>query len=277
VFGAANPHAAETGRPKKTGILLAAFGTTITGAHAAYEKIEARVKAEFPEIPVRWAYTSKKVRKKLARAGKTFDSPSLALASMKDENFTRVAVLSLHVIPGYEYHELVRAARAFSEPPKVLLEVRLTHPLLGDPQGMEAAAGALMSMAPADRAERDAVIFIGHGTHHPANAFYPAMQYHLWREDELAFVGAIQGAPSLENVMRELESAKAGKAYLLPLMTVAGDHARKDVAGDGPDSWKSRLEASGIETVAVLKGAGEYDAVIDIWIEHLRGALNSFE
>jgi sirohydrochlorin cobaltochelatase len=277
VFGAANLNAAEAKCPQKTGILLAAFGTTISGADAAYEKIEARVRAEFPDTPVRWAYTSKKVRKKLAKAGKIFDSPSLALDRMMDESFTHVAVLSLHVIPGYEYHELVRAAHAFSEPSECLRKVKVTHPLLGGPQQMEAAAMALMSMAPADRSKTDALIFIGHGTHHPGNAFYPAMQYYLWQKDELAFVGTVEGAPGLEKVIGEVESAKAGKAYLLPLMTVAGDHARNDMAGDGRDSWKSRLEASGIETVAVLKGAGEYDAVIDVWIEHLREALKSFE
>ena len=264
-------------RPQKTGILLAAFGTTMPEANAAYEKIENRVRAAFPDIPVRWAYTSKMVRKKLAASGKAFDSPAQALANMMDDDFTHVAVLTLHVIPGEEYHGLVRTAHAFSGLPKGMRKVLVTYPLLGAPDDLEASAKALLAMAPADRSKNDAVIFMGHGTHHPGNAFYPAMQYYLSQEDELAFVGTVEGAPVLEDVIEELKAAKVERAYLLPFMTVAGDHARNDMAGDQPDSWKSRLNAMGVETVTLLKGAGEYDPVIEIWLKHLRGALQHFE
>jgi sirohydrochlorin cobaltochelatase len=263
-------------RPQKTGVLIAAFGVTMPEAKAAYENIEKRIRAEFPDLPLYWAYTSKRVRRILEESGASHDSPAQALAGMMDADFTHVAVLSLHVIPGKEYHGLAETAHAFSGMPKGMRKVLVTYPLLGDPQDMEAAAKALLSIAPAERAPNEALVFMGHGSRHPGNAFYPAMQYYLSKHDKLAFVGAVDGAPSLDDVLAELKAAGTRKAYLLPLMTVAGDHAVNDMAGEQEDSWKSALESRGVETVPVLRGLGEYDAVVDIWVEHLQNALGRF-
>ena len=57
-----------------------------------------------------------------------------------------------------------------------------------------------------------------------------------------------------------------------PLMTVAGDHAKNDLAGDEEDSWRRRLEAEGYETVCVLTGLGEHPAVRALFVEHARQA-----
>jgi len=53
----------------KEGILLVAFGTSIPAAQGVYEKINRKVKAAFPGVPVCWAYTSRIIRHKLAREG----------------------------------------------------------------------------------------------------------------------------------------------------------------------------------------------------------------
>jgi len=63
------------------------------------------------------------------------------------------------------------------------------------------------------------------------------------------------------------------KAYLLPFMAVAGDHAMNDMAGDENDSWKSVLTADGVACVPVLRGTAENQAFVDIWLDHLQAAL----
>ena len=45
-------------RPMKKGILLVAFGTTVTEAQISFENIERSTKQTFPGIPIRWGYTS---------------------------------------------------------------------------------------------------------------------------------------------------------------------------------------------------------------------------
>ena len=261
-------------RAPKTGILIAAFGSTVPEGRAALDHVDARVRAAFPDLEVRWAYTSSIVRHVMAREqGIPVDSPAMALARMMDDGFTTVAVMSLHTIPGEEYGGLLETARAFAGMPKGMDAVAVSDPLLTMPEDLERAADAILAGAPAERAPGDAVILMGHGTRHPGDAMYAALQYHLWRRDPNVFVGTVEGTPSLDDVLAQVAERGLTRAYVLPFMAVAGDHARNDMAGDDPDSWKSRLAAAGVDAVFVLKGTAEYDAVVDIWIDHLRRVL----
>ena len=63
----------------------------------------------------------------------------------------------------------------------------------------------------------------------------------------------------------------------MPYMSVAGDHAQNDMAGDEPGSWKSQLEAAGFTVKPVLKGLAEFDAIDAIWINHLKKVVNELE
>ena len=60
--------------PQKVGILLVAFGSSEPSAQVSFENIDKKVNAAYPGIPVRWAYTSSIIRKKLAGQGKHLDS-----------------------------------------------------------------------------------------------------------------------------------------------------------------------------------------------------------
>ena len=183
-------------RPVKKGILLVAFGTSVPEAQVAFKNIDKKVKAAFPGVEVRWAYTSKIIRNKLAKEGQKLDSPSVALARMADDDFTHVAVQSLHTIPGEEYHYLVQVAHSFQGAPKGIQKVLLGYPLLAAPDDLEKAVKAFMAVIPKERKKDEAVILMGHGTHHPGNAYYPAMQYYFWKHDPLVFVGTVEGSPS---------------------------------------------------------------------------------
>jgi sirohydrochlorin cobaltochelatase len=55
-------------------------------------------------------------------------------------------------------------------------------------------------------------------------------------------------------------------------MSVAGDHAKNDMAGDAPDSWRSILTAKGFKVEPVLRGTAEIPEIVDIWLDHLEAA-----
>ena len=260
-------------RPPKKGILLVAFGTTVPEARDALDHIGEKAAQRFPGIAIRWAYSSRIVREKLADQGQRFDSPAMALARMMDEGFTQVAVQSLHTIPGEEFHALKQTADAFSGLPKGMDSVELGMPLLAEPDDVERCAKAIMASLPPERKKGEAVILMGHGTHHPANIYYPGLQYSLNRLDPLVLVGTVEGTPSLDDVRRTLENRKVSKVYLQPFMAVAGDHAMNDMAGDEEDSWKSVLTADGLTCVSVLRGTAEIPAFVEIWLNHLQAAL----
>jgi len=263
-------------RPMKKGILLVAFGTSIPEAEKSFKNIDTKVKAAFPGVPVRWAYTSKIIRHKLARENKIIDSPSEALAKMMDEDFTHVAVQSLHTIPGKEYNALRTTAKAFEGLPKGMRSIIVGAPLLYSPQDVKKAVKIIAAQFPRERKPDEAIVLMGHGTEHPGNIYYPALQYYFGQMDPNIFVGTVDGSPTLDDVLTGLKKKGITKAYLIPLMSVAGDHARNDMAGDEDDSWKSILTRAGITCVPILKGTAEYDAIADLWLEHLKIAMAHF-
>ncbi|MEJ2155909.1 MAG: sirohydrochlorin cobaltochelatase [Desulfobacteraceae bacterium] len=261
--------------PKKVGILLVAFGSSEASAQVSFDNIDRKVKATYDSIPVRWAYTSHIIRKKLAKQGKQLDSPEMALARMMEEKFTHVAVQSLHTIGGAEYHDLRRTVGAF-ESMGAFQKIILGYPLLSTQQDMERTVEAVMAMIPKDRRKGEAVVLMGHGTHHPANAFYAALMFQLQLKDPNIFVGTVEGYPEIVLLTDWILKKKIKKAWLMPFMSVAGDHAKNDMAGDEEDSWKSVLSGAGIECVPVLKGTAQFDGFVNIWVSHIQGALNHF-
>ena len=268
------PIMAQKEKTPKTGILLIAFGTSIPEAQQAYNHIAEKVQAAFPGMEVRWGITSAMVRRKLAKAGQQLDSPASALARMADDGFTHVAVQSLHVIPGAEYHDLLRTVHALQGLPKGLVRVTVGDPLLCTHPDMLKTTDALVAWAAFFRKSDEAVLFMGHGTHHPSNIYYPGLQYYLQQRDTLLFIGTVEGYPELEDVKQKLIDRQVKTAWLVPLMTVAGDHALNDMTGEDDQSWENILNQSGITTRPLLKGLGQVDALVDIWVEHLRAAVN---
>ena len=262
--------------PKKVGILLVAFGSSKASAQVSFENIDKNARAAYPDIPIRWAYTSHIIRKKLAKQGKYLDSPEIALAKMQDERFTHVAVQSLHTIGGAEYHDLRRTVGAFKAMGG-FQSILLGYPLLATQEDMQLAVAAILETIPKDRKKGDAVVLMGHGTHHPSNAFYAALMWQLQLKDPNVFVGTVEGYPEADDIREILLQKKIKKAYLMPFMSVAGDHAKNDMAGEEDDSWKSIFTKAGIQCVPILKGTAEYEDFVDIWVSHIRGPMSHFD
>ena len=74
-------------------------------------------------------------------------------------------------------------------------------------------------------------------------------------------------------VFREIAVGLLAAVFLLPLLLAAGVHAREDIAGPGPDSWNSALEAAGLQTQVRLEGLGrlpQIQALYQAELERLR-------
>ena len=273
LIGSANAGDHGKTRPTKKGILLVAFGTSITKAQISYKNIEREVRTQFPDIPIRWAYTSEFIRRKLAKQGQSIDSVETALAKMMDEKYTHVAVQSLHTIAGWEFHDLRKNVALFGQMAGSFDSIRVGNPLLSTDTDFERVVTAFLKHIPKSRKKTDAVILMGHGTSHPVNAAYAALMYHFQRKDPYVFVGTVEGSPEIDEIKEMLLVRKVKTAYLMPFMSVAGDHAINDMAGEEDDSWKSILTKAGISCSPVLKGTAEYDEIVDIWVDHLRAAI----
>lgn len=259
---------AQAEQGKDGAILIVAFGTSIEKAKVSYANVEKQVKAQYPDREVRWAWTAHSLLK--AREGqRPMLSVQEALAALATEGVKSVDILSLHVIPGQEYHNLVQTARAFEGLPKGLERVGVSPPLLHDTESVKTVAGLLLQTLPKTRKAGEAVIFVGHGTHHAAGVYYPALQYYFSKQDKNALVGTVEGDLELDGILEILKAGSVKKVWLAPLMMVAGDHAGNDLFGAEGDSWKSRLEAKGINVESLAKGLGEYPPLVEQWVKGL--------
>lgn len=263
-------------RPVQKAILLVAFGTSDPEAQKIFLRIEEQARKAFPGVEIRWAYTSSMIRKKLAKEGKVLDSPEMALARLMEAGFTHVAVLSLHTIPGEEFHELYRNANLYGQMEGGFERILVARPLLSSSKDMDTVAAVLLKNIPG-RKPSDGVLLMGHGSErHPADAIYLAMNQVFQDLDPNVFVATVDGRLALENVLPKLQNRKVGKVYLIPLMSVAGEHARKDMAGDEPESWKSVLTKNGYKCEVILKGTADYPEILNVWLEHLRAVFSHF-
>ena len=263
------------GRPKaaRPGILLAAFGAAIAEARGGYDAFEALVRARFPGLPVRWAYTANKVRRKLAARGYEHDSVAVALRRLHDEGVTHLAVQSLHTVPGVEFHWTRDQAMAFRHPRKGFLEVSLGRPLLDSDDDLALAAECLAGYIPAGRASSEAVVLVGHGTYHAGHARYAAFEAVARQRDENLHLGTLMGQPGCDAILHRLTAMGAKRVWLVPFMSVPGHHVRVDICGDGPRSWKSRLESAGLTVLTRLSGTIEHPCFQARWLDHLETAM----
>lgn len=272
----------------KLGILLAAFGSSNPEAHRSLWRFDEMVRERFPDIPVRWAFTSGFIRRRLADEGKKTDSVSKGLSKMWFEKYTHVVVQSLHMVPGAEYDLLRDDALGLDRslgpvkpgpegtPDMGFERVVVGEPLMADDRDVLLAARALLRHLPEERKPGQPVILMGHGTWHKGDSRYESLSEAVREHDPHIYLGTMDGARTIEDILQDLEAmpAKPARAWLMPLLAVAGAHVARDMAGEQPDSWMSRIQAQGIPCIPILKGAAEYEGFVDIWLEHLRRAVD---
>ncbi|HXK78278.1 MAG TPA: sirohydrochlorin cobaltochelatase [Oscillospiraceae bacterium] len=259
--------------PDKKAILVVSFGTSYNDSRAlTIEAIEADVAAAFPDWEVRRAFTSQIIIDKLAtRDGTEIDNVQQALESLIADGYGTVVVQPTHVMPGYEYDDIVADVNAYSG---YFSKLVMGDPLLTTEEDYENVISAVMSTIPEAGSTDTAVVFMGHGTEHFANATYSELEYMLHAEGyENTFVGTVEGYPTIDNVIAAVTAYGANKVVLYPFMIVAGDHANNDMAGDEADSWKSAFEAAGFEVECKIQGLGQNEGVRTMEVEHLQATI----
>ena len=258
---------------EKKALLAVSFGTS---HHDTLEKtiaaIEKDLAAAFPDRVLRRAFTSGMILRHIARRDNIrIDDVPAALNRLREEGFSDVLVQPTHIMNGDEYDKLMAQAAPFEGQ---FAALRFGAPLLTAAEDYRDTALALLEELPPEQAGK-AVLFMGHGTEHYANSAYALLEYvfhDLGRKDIV--VGTVEGWPDFDAALRRLKERPSLKEVeLRPLMIVAGDHAKNDLAGEEPHSWKNRLAGEGYAVTCVLKGIGEYPAVRALFCRHAKAAL----
>ena len=257
---------------KEKALLAVSFGTSYEDTlEKNIAAIERDLAAAFPERTLRRAFTSGMILRRWKRErGVEIDDVPAALERLAGEGYADILIQPTHVMNGEEYHKLADQAEGFrSRFDKLTVGV----PLLTAAEDYLDLGRALMEILPPKREER-AVLYMGHGSEHQANSAYALREYafhDLGRDDVI--VGTVEGYPNFDAAIRRLkERPQVKEVELRPLMTVAGDHAKNDLAGEEEDSWKNVLEGMGYRTSCVLTGLGEYPQIRAMFVEHARQA-----
>lgn len=266
----------------KKAIVVVSFGTSYPETlRLTIESVEKRICAAFPAYEVRRAFTSRTVIMRLQeRDGLVIDNERQALERLQREGYQEVYIQPLHIVPGAEYDKIkVLVAHYKHAKTPVFQKLCMARPLLyymgqeGQVDDYGIAINALKTQFTENHADR-AVVLMGHGGLHPANAAYGVLQLKL--EDaglNNVFIYTVEGYPELSRIIEKLKQKQVRKVTLMPFLLVAGEHATNDMAGEDEDSAKSQLMAAGFDVELYFCGLGENAAIQDIYINHLHDAI----
>ncbi|MGL5001252.1 MAG: sirohydrochlorin cobaltochelatase [Cetobacterium sp.] len=245
---------------EKGAIVAVHFGTTHEDTKEKTIKIiNEKIKKEFSKLDFFEAYTSRIINRILSKRGVKNLNTIEILEKLLNEGYRHVILQPTYIISGTEMEALRREVELFSDK---FEDIRLGAPLLSSVDDYFNLLEILKEEA-GDLEENEGLIMVGHGTDHPALSSYPMLDY-VARDLELPiYIGTVEGYPGFDKVLKVLKKDKKTRVKLMPLMFVAGDHAKNDIAVD----WKEALEENGIEVVLDLKGLGEIEKIQNIFIE----------
>ena len=287
-----NPLVAEVCASKRhdKALILVTFGSTYEGPHKTFATLRQAFAENFPDRDIYMAFTSKFcIRRWKEKTGEEYYTTDKWLEAIGEAGYRAVSIQSLHVIPGLEYSFI--GDRYIPQFHRLYPHIPTTIgvPLLWSQADIERVGDCLYSLF-RERLERgEALVLMGHGNNtdkHPeANGRYRRLHDYLQKRHPRILIGTVDFEDMLfEDVAeRPREVCSEGTTInLLPLMSVAGDHALNDMAGDEEEdtpleeqSWKIRFRALGYrvdEEHCHLHGLADFAPLRQIWLDHLMAA-----
>lgn len=268
--------------PNKDAMVVMSFGTTYKDTRV--KTIDATVdaiKTAHPNTKVITAFTSHIIRDRIQqKEGITYPTPEEALAELKKDGYTRVALASLDVIPGMEYNYDAAVYNLYKNDfKKMTLGTSLMYWMGQENQTDQVieTLKAVQSQFP-KLGKEDGLLIMAHGTPDPSNAYYSVIQDRLHTLGmKNVFIYTVEGTPNLEQVIPQLKLHGIKHVTLMPFMMVAGDHANNDMAGNEPDSHKSILEKEGFKVDTYIHGLGENQNIRNLFVERANEAWDALE
>ena len=309
---------------KDVAVLLVAFGSTWNNAFQAFDATKKAYEEAFPEADVYFCFSSD-ICINRASVGENVDDngnivkrdyyePRYLLHAIGAAKYSRIYVQSLQVIPGEEFANVVACVKKFMNngyiasahlDDEYLAQLQeneaifLGLPLLNDPEvDVPKVAEQLHALYAAEAAD-GVVAFMGHGNPDTydtfkANVRYTQLEEALQALNSNYFVGTVDMPGNYkQDVMGRMKARiiNDGKVYLHALMSIAGDHAHNDMAGEGEEywddedpvsednSWFEFFKNKGYEPIVSMPstsnhplGLLELPGIRNVWIEHTKNA-----
>ena len=257
----------------ETELLVISFGTSFNDSRRlTIGAIEEAMETAFPDYSVRRGFTAQIVIDHIQRRdGEVIDNVTQALERALENGVKNLVIQPTHLMDGYEYNDVVDEVAQYAD---AFDSITVGAPLLTSDEDFEIVAQAMQEATAQYDDGKTAICFMGHGTEADSNAIYARMQKVMTDAGyEHYYIGTVEAEPSLDTVLELVKAGNYERVVLQPMMIVAGDHANNDMAGDDEDTWKSAFEAAGYPVECVLKGLGEYEAVQQLLVSHVKDAI----
>ena len=262
---------------KDAEILVVSFGTSYNDSRdITIGAIENAIQEAYPDYQVKRAFTSQIIIDKLKeRDGIEIDNVTEALDRAVNDGVKTLVVQPTHLMNGYEYTDLVDELDTYNDK---FDKIAIGDPLLTSDEDFKAVVQAITSETSSYDDGQTAICFMGHGTEADSNSVYTKLQETLTSEGyENYYIGTVEATPSVDDVLAAVKEKNYTKVVLEPLMVVAGDHANNDMAGDEDDSWKTVFQNAGYQVECVLKGLGQFESIQNIYVDHVKAAIDSLQ
>lgn len=291
---------------KNVAVLLVAFGSTWNNAFQAFDKTKAAYEAAFPNADVYMSFSSDICINRASAGENTDDNgnivrrdyyePRYLLHAIGAAKYGTIYVQSLQVIPGEEFAAVVAAVKKFMNNGYIAsahldddylarLEasesIYLGLPLLSDPDKDVPQVAKELSALYSTEAQNGTVAFMGHGNPDTYDTFKANIRY-LQLEEALQayspnfFVGTVDMPDNYkQDVMARMEERgiTSGRLYLHALMSIAGDHAHNDMAGQGEEYWNPMDPESEDNSWFEFFGHKDYEPIVPVVNNHPLGLL----
>ena len=255
-------------------LLVVSFGTSYNDSREkTIGAIERALAAAYPDYEVRRAFTSQIIIDKLKKRDKLeIDNVDEAMKRLVRDGVKELVVQPTQIMNGFEYDDAIAQIKAYAAQ---FTSIKYGLPLLISDADYHDVITTLVNETKQYADGKTAVVFMGHGSEHSANATYTKLNAALQTAGyNYYIVGTVEAEPTIEDVVAAVKKLGVNRAVLSPLMIVAGDHANNDMAGDEDDSWKSILEAEGFQIQVNLRGLGEYPGIQALFVRHVKDAIN---
>lgn len=251
---------------KNEAILIVSFGTSHEDTlKKTIEAVENKIKSVFPNHIVERAFTSGMIIRSLRGKNIHINTVEEALKTLEQKGITHLLIQPTHLLFGEEYEKMLSIIESHA---CQFENISVGAPLLDSTEDYRKVMHAISQEYPIG--EGEGLVLMGHGTIHHTNSAYSALNYMFKKEvSDKIFVGTVEAYPDINDILDEIKQKGLRHIILAPLMLVAGDHAKNDLAGDDESSWKSILESSGFSVSTVLKGLGEIPAIQELYLHHL--------
>lgn len=293
-------------------ILLVAFGSTWQNSFKAFDKTVEAYKKQFKDCDVYMSFSSA-ICINRAAAGehandkgedkaeiRNYYAPNFWLHAFGSARYKEITVQSLQVIPGEEYSRVINYIKDFAnnslgdlnDQYLKTVTLKLGTPLLNNTDDVAKVAKTINKLCSSE-AKKGVVAFMGHGNPdsydtYKANVRYTQLEEQLQKINKNYFVGTVDMPDNYkQDVYARMKEAgfEKGNVVLYPLMSIAGDHAHNDMAGEGDEYWDAEDEESednswneyfshkGYKVNSHMIGLLEQEEIRNLWIEHTKNPV----